>query len=198
MHHRLYPGILGATCMNRNARCVAPSWICTLLFVMFTMIGAGCGDSANKLYEESAVLLAREETQGEGLKKLLEFEKKYPRDRRTPEVMLTAATIHRSRKDFTAAIDAFERLFVRFPDSEEAYKGRFLLGYMYYDDLNDRENTLRVLNDFVSLYPDSELTVSAQVIIENIGLPIEEWSIVKKFGLNEQPTDIEKSLEPKQ
>lgn len=165
---------------------------------MFTMIGAGCGDSANKLYEESTALLAREETQGEGLKKLLEFEKKFPRDRRTPEVLLTAATIHRSRKNFIASIDTFKRLFAQHPDSEEAYKGRFLLGYMYYDDLNDRENTLRVLNDFVSLYPDSELTVSAQVIIENIGLPLEEWSIVKKFGLNEQPTEIEKSLEPEQ
>ena len=59
----------------------------------------------------------------------------------------------------------------------------FLLGYLYYDDIKDSEKATQIFQEFITVYPDSELTISAKILLENITLPIEEWSIVKKIGV---------------
>ncbi len=162
------------------------------LLVIFTSIALftiSCSKSADDLYYEGKFLSTKEETLDKGLKLLIQFEKKFPRDIRIPEVVLSIGSLYKHQKNFDEAVSAFERLIENYPDSREAYNGKFLLGYMYYDDLNDNEKAGRVLNDFIKTYPDSELTVSAKVLMENIGLPIEEWSVIKKLELDEPSED---------
>jgi len=152
--------------------------LCMLLLSLLT----GCGKSPNDLYTEGKTLILKQETVDEGLKILTKFEKKFPKDHRTPEVVLAHAMALQGEKRYDEAIETYRRLMDKYPQSSEAYKGMFLLGYMYYEDMKENNKALEIFNAFIKAYPDSELVTSAKVLVENIGLPVEEWSMVKKIG----------------
>ena len=97
--------------------------------------------------------------------------------------MLALATGYQSRRQFDEAVTYFNRLIEKYPGSDEAYKGMFLLGYMYFEEIKDDDKARSTFDRFIALYPDSELTVSARVLLENIGLPVEEWSVVRNLEL---------------
>ncbi|MCE5249185.1 tetratricopeptide repeat protein [bacterium] len=152
------------------------------------MVYAGCGKSPDELYTEGKNQIQNKETFDEGVKTLKHFEKKFPKDRRAPEVMLALAMAYQGQKQFDLAVESFNRLIEKYPGSAEAFKGMFLLGYMYYDEIKDNDKTLEVLKKFITQYPDSGLAASAQVLIDNIGLPVEKWSVVQKIG-TQNPSD---------
>jgi outer membrane protein assembly factor BamD (BamD/ComL family) len=164
--------------------------ILMIVFFPLAMAFSGCSKSADKLYTEGKTLIAQKETMEKGLEKLMLFEKKYPKNKHAPEVVLLIATTHQNLSDYASAIGDFQRLTQTYPGTPEAYKGKFLLGYLYYENLKDKQKAIQVFSDFVHAYPDSELTVSARVLLENIDLPVEEWSTVKKIGLNKADTTL--------
>lgn len=141
----------------------------------------GCGKSPDKLYAEGKALIQKKETVTQGMQIFENFEKKFPKDSRTPEVILALATFNQNEKKFKEAEAAYNRILANYPKSAEAYKGMFLLGYMYYEDMKDNERAKAALNKFIAAYPDSGLAVSARVLIENIGLPVEQWNTVKNI-----------------
>lgn len=147
---------------------------------------AGCGKSANDQYSEGKSLVSNPETVVKGIEVLEKFASRFPKDARAPEVMLAIATIRQSAKQFPEAEKAYQSLIEKFPASAEACKAKFLLGYMYYDDMKDNEKAKKALGDFVAAYPESSLAVSAKVLLENIGLPVEEWNTVKKIAAEEK------------
>jgi TolA-binding protein len=158
-----------------------PVSILAVVFFVSAVFLSGCGKSPDKLYTEGKTLIQKNETGAKGMQILESFEKKFPKDSRTPEVILAIATINQSENKFKEAEAAYNRLQEKYPKSSEAYKGMFLLGYMYYEDMKDTERAKAVLNKFIAAYPDSGLTVSAKVLLENAGLPVEQWSMVKKI-----------------
>ena len=149
---------------------------------------SGCGQSPDELYTEAISLVQERDTLDEGLDALLTFERKYPGDPRTPEVLLSIATVHQAKNDYDAAVDAFGRLIDTYPGTPEEYKGRFLLGYLYYDDLGDTGHAAEVFNAFITAYPDSDLTASARVLLDNIDRPIEEWEIFEDIAESPGPS----------
>jgi TolA-binding protein len=156
--------------------------IALALMSPFLMMVTGCGKSADTLYTEGKALIAKPETQAKGLEMLARFEKRFPKDPRTPEVIFGIASFYQSEKKFSEAEAGFTRLIEKYPDTAEAYKGMFLLGYMYYEDMKDTEKAKTMLNKFIAAYPDSGMmTESAKMLVENIGLPVEEWSTVKNI-----------------
>ncbi len=176
---REYLSILGCNYWVGNSTLeITITTFCILMIML-----SGCGKSPDDLYAEGKAFLINDETFDKGVETLLLFEEKFPEDDRTPEVILAVASSYQSRKKYTTAIETFERLIEKYPDTVEAYKGMFLLGYMYYEDIKDQEKSETVLNKFIELYPDSELTISARVLIENIGLPLEEWSIIDNLEI---------------
>ena len=155
----------------------------SIILISFIMLQLSCSKSADDLYIEGKTLIQKEETFEEGLNNLILFEKEYPQESRAPEVVLTIASLFQNQKNYDEAIEAYKRLIKSYPHSQEAYKGKFLLGYMYYEELNDTKNATEIFNEFIKAYPDSELTISAKILLENINIPIEEWSIVKELEL---------------
>jgi outer membrane protein assembly factor BamD (BamD/ComL family) len=145
-------------------------------------IFSGCGKSPDDLYRHGMILIKMDRTFLKGLKSLRKFEKKFPNDSRTPDVALTYALANQTVRRFDESIETYKRIFENYPGTEEAYKSKFLLGYLYYDELNDTSRATIIFEDFLKEFPGSELSVSAEVILRNIDLPIEEWSIMKEFG----------------
>jgi TolA-binding protein len=156
-------------------------WPLTVAFFVSAIFLTGCGKSPDKLYNEGRSLIQKKENESQGVQIFENFEKKFPDDRRTPEVILALATYYQNQKKFGEAEQAYNRLQEKYPKTSEAYKGMFLLGYMYYEDMKDIERAKAVLNRFIAAYPDSGLTVSAKVLVENIGLPVEQWNTVKNI-----------------
>ncbi|MHB9029608.1 MAG: tetratricopeptide repeat protein [Candidatus Latescibacterota bacterium] len=158
------------------------------LMVLFATMVTGCGKSADTLYKEGKTLIGKPETQAKGLEMLAKFEKRFPKDPRTPEVIFGVASFYQSEKKFSEAEAGFNRLIEMYPNTAEAYKGMFLLGYMYYEDIKDTEKAKTVLNKFIAAYPDSGMmTESAKMLVANIGLPVEEWSTVKNIMAQQEP-----------
>ncbi len=149
------------------------------ILLLFSIMG--CGQSPDKLYSEGKSMIMAEDTFEQGFKKLQKFIEKFPDDPRMPEVMLAVASAWQSKGSFDEAASAYNELISSHPKSNEACKAMFLLGYMYYDSLNDKEKAQKTLSQFIKTYPDSELTVSAKVLIDNLGVPVENWSIVREL-----------------
>ena len=143
--------------MNKNYVQKNSIIILFLIYLPFTQLLIGCSKSADDLYTESILLIKKDETLEKGLKNLIQFEKIFPQDNRTPEVVLTIATVYQRQKNFKEAISTFERVIEKYPESQEAYKSKFLLGYLYYDELNDSDNARKLLEDFIKTYPDIKI-----------------------------------------
>lgn len=163
--------------------------ILLVISVTLILLLTGCGKSSDDLYREGMILIRMKRTFLKGLKSLRKFEKKFPDDSRAPETVFTFALANQSIKNFNESIDAYKRIIDNYPGSDEAYKSKFLIAYLYYDELNDIDRATKIFEEFLEEYPVSELSVSADVILRNIDLPIEEWSIIKQFGLINSPPD---------
>jgi outer membrane protein assembly factor BamD (BamD/ComL family) len=159
-----------------------------LLVAMAVM--QGCGKSATDLYTEGKSLVRNPATIEKGLATLEQFTKRFPKDPRAPEAMLALATINQNEERFPEAEAAYTRVTERYPGTAESYKALFLLGYMYYECTKDTEKAKTALTRFIAAYPDSGLTVSAKVLLENIGRPVEEWSTVKKIGSEQETAPV--------
>lgn len=153
--------------------------------VLAGMCVAGCGESVGRLYAEGNELASRPETRARGMELLGEFGRRFPRDSRAPEVVPTLAMLEQNERKFTGAEAGFIRLVEEYPGTPEAYRGMFLLGYLYSGEMRDDAKARDVLSRFIAAYPDSELTASAKMLLENSGLPVEEWSTVKEITARE-------------
>jgi TolA-binding protein len=156
----------------------------------------GCGKSADEMYRQGKEMVGKTETQAQGMEMLNKFVKKHPKDSRAPSVMLAIANIHMNLRQYSEAETAYKLLLEKYPKSAEAYNGMFLLGYMYFDGMKDNAKAKDILGKFVAAYPDSGLTVSAKVLLENIGLPVEQWSTVRNI-MKEQDADTTKNANAK-
>lgn len=171
--------------MHMNAKTISTAFIVTLS--LLTVVG--CGQSPDELFTQGKELIQAEETFDEGFELLQKFTEKNPEDPRNAEATLALATAHQSRKRFDEAVQTYNKLLESHPSTNEACKALFLLGYMYYDDMGDVENARTTLNRFIKTYPDSELTISAKVLIENIDMPVDEWPIIKELEKEQMLSD---------
>ena len=160
-----------------------------LMLLPLYLVIWGCGKSADDLYQEALTLAGNSETAEKGLASFALFEKKYPGDSRVPGAVLATATLYQSLKRYDEAVMTFERLIDKYPLTAEAYKGKFLLGYMYFDDMKENEKAKRIFTGFIQAYPDSDLTVSAKMLVENMDIPVEEWSIVRELEQKHATTE---------
>lgn len=163
---------------------------CIALFLTL-LVTAGCGKSPDDLYSEAKALAADPDTIHDAIQALASFEQRFPDDPRVPEVLLSLASLLQANRDFTAAAQTYERLLDTYRDIPEVYKARFLLGYLYYDTLDNPDMAEQIFTSFIEAYPDSELTLSAQVLLENIDRPVEEWAVIRNLdnGMTDMDTD---------
>lgn len=164
---------------GRSRRLISLLGLC--IIALTAAVLSGCSKSADDLYTEGKQLIQEPDTFDQAVEVLTEFKERAPDDPRIPEVELALAAGYQSQGRFDEAAASYRTLLNTHPGTAEAYKGMFLLGYMYYENMQDTEQATRVLSDFIKTYPDSELTESAKILIDNMGLPLEDWSVVKNL-----------------
>ena len=80
-------------------------------------------------------------------------------------------------KEAQAAVNALDRvklykqLVDRFPTDSVSVQARFMIGFTYAEDLGDYESAKDAFEEFIRLYPKSELANSARWMMENMEKP---------------------------
>ena len=152
------------------------------VIVLSVILFLGCGPSADTQYTRATALLEKPETLKEGISALTRFIDSHPEDTRIPDALIVLAAAQQTTGEVDASIGLYKRVISEYSGSSQAYKALFLLGYLYYDVAHDSQQAKRVLSDFIVQYPDSSLASSAQVILDNIDVPFDEWGVVKSIG----------------
>jgi peptidyl-prolyl cis-trans isomerase C len=68
-------------------------------------------------------------------------------------------------------IELYKKLIQRFPNDSVSVQARFMIGFTYAEDIGDYEEAKAAFEEFVRLYPNSELVGSARWMIENMEKP---------------------------
>lgn len=74
-------------------------------------------------------------------------------------------------KDPRHALALYEEIVSQFPDSEHGYKAQFMVGFVYSEQLNDKDKAREAFQKVIDQYPDSELADDAAWMIENMDKP---------------------------
>lgn len=86
--------------------------------------------------------------------------------REEPESELWASA--QAEQDPTAKIAGFEQFIERFPQSTHACEARFMIGFTYAEEMNDRNRARVALREFVKECPESDLVESAEFMITEL------------------------------
>jgi len=80
-------------------------------------------------------------------------------------------------KEAQAAVNAqdrialYKRLIQRFPNDSVSVQARFMIGFTYAEDIGDYDEAKDAFEEFLRLYPNSELAGSARWMMENMDKP---------------------------
>lgn len=83
--------------------------------------------------------------------------------REEPESELWAAA--QAEEDPQTKIAGYENFIQRYPQSEHACEARFMIGFTYAEEMNDRNRARIALREFVRECPNSDLVESAEFMI---------------------------------
>jgi outer membrane protein assembly factor BamD (BamD/ComL family) len=80
------------------------------------------------------------------------------------EELFTQARDYESAQQYDNALQSYETIIEKYPDSPNRYKAIFMKGYLYMDALKDGKKAVTVFDQLISEYPDCDLADDAQVL----------------------------------
>ena len=110
--------------------------------------------------------------------KLAEFLKQYPDDPRADVALQALARVLMNQQKNEEAIERYEALISRFPQSRYCAQAQFMVGYIY-DQSGDEDQAKKAYQKVIDTYPKSELTDDAKISIQNMGKAPEQWLFPK-------------------
>jgi len=174
----------------------------TVLFFVIAVF-AGCTSSENKaleaikqkestLYSEDTKNFKFDEKQArETIAAYEDFAQKFPESKQTPEMLLKAADLHRSVKEYDLALNLYKTIETQYPDFEKMAQVIFLEGFVYENELFKLEKAKERYELFLKNYPDHELADDVRFSLQNLGKSPEE--IIKGF---ERETEVANDSTP--
>ncbi len=120
------------------------------------------------------------------------FAQQFPKSKDAPEMLLKSADLHRSLKEYDAALNVYQKITTEFPDFDKQAQVLFLQAFVYENELYRMEKAKELYEKFLRQYPDHDLSDDVQFSLQNLGKTPEE--IIKGFELQESaPTDTSAS-----
>jgi len=102
-----------------------------------------------------------------------------PKSEKSPEFLYTASQVAGSIRAFSQAINIYDWILEKYPNSDKAAKALFLKAFTLDNELRKYDEAKPIYEAFLSKYPNDEFAESAQFSLDNLGKPIEE--IIKNF-----------------
>ncbi|MDN5354514.1 MAG: hypothetical protein PWQ09_1270 [Candidatus Cloacimonadota bacterium] len=85
-----------------------------------------------------------------------------------PEQYFKKAEDSQKRNNFQQAIYFYDQIIKYYPETTDAYKARFMKGFVCAEDLNQKGEALEIFQNLVEDYPDGELNESAEYMIQEL------------------------------
>ncbi len=76
--------------------------------------------------------------------------------------------------NFAAAVESYEALVKKYPQSRQAPQCLFMLGYLYANHLDDLDNARSAYERFLEQYPDDPLVKDARWELSHLGQDVNE------------------------
>ena len=81
---------------------------------------------------------------------------------------------HKNIRDLKNAIITYDEVVNDYPDSEQAPKALFSIGYIYANELGDNDSATTYYSQFLEKYPDHEMAPSVEFELKYLGKSLEE------------------------
>jgi tetratricopeptide (TPR) repeat protein len=108
-----------------------------------------------------------------------DYSLKYKEDTLVPVYLFAAGELSMNLNQSRKAIEYFDRIIKEYPKFKKTPDCYFLKGFIYDNNLQDYVAAREAYKAFVSRYPEHLLAKDANVLINRLGVPLEE--IVKEF-----------------
>lgn len=105
---------------------------------------------------------------------LLDFTGKFPKDSMVPEYLFDAATVYRFKHEPQPALDIYKRIYKDYPNYSRHSDCLFLQGMVLSSEMNQREEGIKIFNEFIEKYPNHFLVPQINQLIEQLSMTDEE------------------------
>jgi tetratricopeptide (TPR) repeat protein len=92
----------------------------------------------------------------------------YPEDARSPAILMNAATAGQTGKMAAKSVELFDWVWRSYPEFPEAPLTLFLKGFIYENDIQNKDQAIETYNLFLKKYPDHPRAREAKFLLENI------------------------------
>lgn len=75
-------------------------------------------------------------------------------------------------------VEIYRQIVDNFPEDKYAPQALFMIGFMYIEELNDKANARRALEELIERYPESSIIDSARWMIKSLDGPVPEFDII--------------------
>jgi TolA-binding protein len=117
-------------------------------------------DLASRLHEDKDLFGS--------VKMLQEIRFTYPQSNLLSDICLTIAQIDIEQKKYQESINEYRRLLRLYPDSKNNYKAQFMIGFVYSENLKEKDKALAAYRQVISQYPTCDLADDAQFMINSL------------------------------
>ena len=149
--------------------------------ILLLFFGCSSKKSDKELFDEAQIDL-KEQKFPEAVAAFDELINDHSDSELAPEALSQLASIYQNKQiknlsdkeNLEKAIQLFKKLHDDYPKSEYAPSGLFMAGFISANELQNYEAATVIYKQFLTEYPDNELTASAQAELDNMGLSPEE------------------------
>ncbi len=85
-----------------------------------------------------------------------------------------AEVYHKNVLDLRKAIGVYEEIVDQYPDTEQAPKALFSIGYIYANELGENDAATKYYSKFIGTYPNHEMAPSVEFELKYLGKSLEE------------------------
>ncbi|MEM1322619.1 MAG: tetratricopeptide repeat protein [Bacteroidota bacterium] len=107
------------------------------------------------------------------------YVKAYPKDKNSASLLFRAADVARGIGKYGKAINLWEKVYEEYPDYHRAPDSRFLIGFTYENNLNEKTQAKKHYNQFLENHPDHQLAEQVKQTLAVIDKSPEE--LIEEF-----------------
>ena len=95
------------------------------------------------------------------------------------EDLYRAAELYGGAFEYEKSLAIFDQIVSRFPEHKRAADALFQKGFIYNNRIGDTASARAAYSTFIRKYPEDPLAHDAQIEIDRLGIPTEQW--LQKF-----------------
>lgn len=154
----------------------------SLFFIVIGILFVQCSGKNDKDYYDSAMQLIKESKFDEAINEFNQLIENYPISHLVADSYFEMGKIYHGKmikslseiESLEQAVEYYGLVANKFPDSQNAPKSLFMVGFIQANELRQFDKAKETYNKFIEKYPNDELAKSAQIELDNLGLSPEE------------------------